>query len=100
MPKEGLTLRRVSGALGVEIAGIDLSGEIPEDTIAEIRRIWRQHLVVFFRDQPLPPARFLAFAERFGTPMDYPFLKGLEDFPAITPVTKRAHETARSGSKT
>jgi alpha-ketoglutarate-dependent taurine dioxygenase len=32
--------------------------------------------VVFFRDQDLPPAKFLAFAKRFGEVVEYPFIKG------------------------
>jgi taurine dioxygenase len=52
---------------------------------------------VFFRDQPLPPARFLAFARCFGEPIEYPFVKGLDDFPEIIPVVKLANEKINFG---
>jgi taurine dioxygenase len=52
----------VAGALGAEISGVDLSGPLDEATVAAIRRAWLEHGVIFFRDQELPPAAFLAFA--------------------------------------
>jgi taurine dioxygenase len=53
--------------------------------------------VLFFREQDLPPARFLAFAKRFGQPIEYPFVKGLDDFPEIIPVLKLEHEKVNFG---
>ena len=53
--------------------------------IAEIRQAFLDHLVVFFRDQKLTPPEQLAFAKRFGEPMEYPQLKGLPECPLITP---------------
>jgi taurine dioxygenase len=88
---------RIAGALGAEITGIDLSGELSAQSIATLRRLWLEHLVIFFRDQALGPAQFLELASQFGEPMDYPFLKGLEGYPKITPVLKLAHETVNFG---
>ncbi len=88
---------RLPGALGAEISGVDLSSGLDPATVAAIRSAWLDHLVVVFRDQPLPPARFLAFAQAFGRVIEYPFLKGLEDFPLIVPVVKLPHETVNFG---
>src|SRR6266851_824952 len=87
----------LSGAIGAEIAGVDLAGEVDDDTIAAIRRALLEHLVIFFRDQDLPPAKFLAFARRFGEPIEYPFVRGLEEFPEIIPVMKLEHEKINFG---
>ena len=92
-----MKVTRIAGALGAEVSGIDLSGDLPPSTVAELRRLWLEHLVLFFHDQHLPPARFLALAQHFGEPMDYPFLKGLEGFPQITTVAKFEHETINFG---
>jgi taurine dioxygenase len=92
-----LGVRRVSGAIGAEISGIDLTRELSDETIAGIRRAWLEHAVIFFRDQQLTSARFMAFARRFGAPIEYPFLKGLPGFPEITPVVKLEHETVNFG---
>jgi taurine dioxygenase len=92
-----LEIRPVAGALGAEIFGVDLSRPVDDETIAAIRRAWLEHLVIFFRDQDLPPAKFLAFAHRFGEPIEYPFVKGLDELPEIIPVLKLEHERINFG---
>lgn len=92
-----ITVAPIAGALGAEISGIDLMEDLDATTVAAVRRAWLDHGVVFFRDQPLPEARFLAFARRFGEVIEYPFVKGLEGFPEIIPVTKLEHERVNFG---
>jgi taurine dioxygenase len=87
----------IAGALGAEIAGVDLATDLDDETVAALRHAWLEHLVLFFRDQDLPPARFLAFARRFGDPIEYPFVKGLDDFPEIIPVLKLETERVNFG---
>jgi taurine dioxygenase len=86
----------VAGALGAEILGVDLA-KLDDAIVAGIRREWLDHLVIFFHDQDLTPAQFLTFARRFGEPIEYPFVKGLDDYPEIIPVLKLAHETVNFG---
>jgi taurine dioxygenase len=94
---QSLKVEPIAGALGAEITGVDLSKDLSDDTVAEIRRAWLEHQVVFFRDQDLPPARFLAFAQRFGEPIEYPFVKGLDEMPKIIPVLKLETEKINFG---
>ena len=58
-----LGIHPIAGALGAEISGVDLA-RLDDATVVAIRHAWLEHLVVFFRDQPLPPAYFLRFAKR------------------------------------
>ena len=44
----GLQVTPISGALGAEIAGVDLSAPLPEATVTAIRQALLDHLVVFF----------------------------------------------------
>jgi len=97
MAKSKIDVRPIAGAIGAEISGVDLGKELDEDTVAAIRRAWLDHCVIFFRDQDLPPARFLTFARRFGNVIEYPFIKGLEEFPEIIPVVKLEHEKTNFG---
>ena len=97
MRRNSLQIHPLAGAIGAEISGVDLASEIDDDLIAAIRRAWLDHLVVFFRGQGLPPARFLAFARRFGEPVEYPFVRGIDGFPLITPVVKLEHERVNFG---
>jgi taurine dioxygenase len=92
-----IEVRQIAGALGAEISGVDLARDLDADTVAEIRRVWLDNCVVFFRNQDLPPARFLELAKRFGEPIEYPFLKGLDGFPEIITVTKLEHEKINFG---
>jgi taurine dioxygenase len=87
----------VSGALGAEIEGVDGARPLRAEVVAEIRRAFLDHLVVFFRNQKLTPQALLAFAQRFGEPMDYPQLKGLPECPLVTPVIKLEHERVNFG---
>jgi len=92
-----LDVRPLSRAVGAEILGINLLDPVSDAQIAEIRQIWLQHGVVFFREQPLESGAFQAFAQRFGEIIEYPFVKGLPDFPLIVPVLKLPHEKHNFG---
>ena len=92
-----IEVRRVAGAIGAEIHGIDLARGLSDAAFAEIHRAWLAHQVIFFRDQDLPPAQFQSFAQRFGEVIEYPFVKGIEGFPLIVPVVKLEHERHNFG---
>lgn len=97
MTARSLVVEPVAGALGAEVSGVDLFGPLDDATVAAVRRAWLEHGVIFFRDQELPPAAFLAFARRFGEPIEYPFVKGLPEAPEIIPVLKQADERVNFG---
>ena len=94
---ETITVRPLAPALGAEISGVNLASDLSTRTISEIRQAWLTHSVVFFRDQTLTSKEYLNFAQTIGEPMEYPFLRGLEEFPLITEVTKLADETVNFG---
>ena len=87
----------LSGAIGAEVRGADLSGHLDPDLLAEIRSAFLDHLVICFRGQELTPGEELAFARQMGEPMPYPQLEGLRGFPLITEVIKREHEQVNFG---
>ncbi len=92
-----MKVKKLAGALGAEIGGVDLSKGVSPDLAAEIRAVFLEHLVIFFRDQTLTPAQFMAFARSMGQPVEYPFVKGIEGFPEIIEVKKLEHETVNFG---
>jgi len=92
-----LDIRPVSGALGADILGVDLSQELSDEIIAEIRQALLDHLVIFFRDQDITPEQHLAFAKRFGDTVEYPLVKGVEGYPEIMLVVKYEHEKMNFG---
>jgi taurine dioxygenase len=90
-------VRKVAGALGAEVLGIDLARDLDAATTRRVRDLWLEHGVLFFRDQELPPAQFIEFAQKWGEVIEYPFVKGLEGFPLIIPVVKLEHERNNFG---
>jgi taurine dioxygenase len=92
-----MEIRRIAGAVGAEIRGIDLSRQTDAQTVAAIRAAWLEHGVVFFRDQTLDSSRFMRFAQAMGTPIEYPFVRGLPEFPHIIEVKKLEHERTNFG---
>lgn len=95
--KTRLKVRPLSGAVGAEIHGLDLLNEKLPELIQELRDLWLEYGVIFFRDQPLDPKDFQSFAERFGEIIEYPFVKGLAEHPKIIPVLKMPHERHNFG---
>jgi taurine dioxygenase len=87
-------VRRISGALGAELLGVDLSKDTP---VEAIRAAFLEHQVIFFRDQQLTPAQFITFARHMGRPVEYPFVKGIAGFPEVIEVKKLEHERHNFG---
>ena len=92
-----MKIKRLAGALGAEISGIDLTKGVPTQLAADIRKVFLDHQVIFLRDQNLTPQQFLVFARAMGEPIEYPFVKGLEGFPHIIEVKKLEHEKVNFG---
>jgi taurine dioxygenase len=92
-----LDIQPIAGALGAELHGVNLADDLPDATIAEIRQALLDNLVIFFRDQDLPNERFSSLAKRFGQPVEYPFIKGIDGFPEIIAVSKLEHERNNFG---
>jgi taurine dioxygenase len=65
-PYRHIKVEPITGHIGAEISGVDMSGPIAPETFAEIKRAWLENLVVFFRDQNITPASIEALGSRFG----------------------------------
>ena len=83
-----IAVRPIAGALGAEIEGVDMARDLDSEVVGEVRQALLDHLVIFLREQAVTPLQQLAFARRFGEPVEYPQLKGLPESPLITPVVK------------
>ncbi|CAK1365720.1 (R)-phenoxypropionate/alpha-ketoglutarate-dioxygenase [Cercospora beticola] len=92
----GLSVKPISGSIGAEIHGVNLA-TLDKSTADEIRKVWLKHKVVFFRDQPLTQEQFLGFGAHFGSPVPYPFVKGVDSFPEIIQVLKKEDEKNNFG---
>lgn len=89
--------RKIAGALGAEISGIDLSSPLDAAQAQEVRQALLDHQVIFLRDQNISPQRFLDFASAMGEPIEYPFVRGIDKYPQIIEVKKLETETVNFG---
>jgi taurine dioxygenase len=86
----------LSGSCGAILHDIDLA-RLDDARAKEIRGVLLDRCVVFIRDQDLSPAQFMDVARRFGTPVEYPFVRGIAGFPEIIEVAKLEHEKTNFG---
>ena len=66
MSSKHFDIQPVAGRIGAEIVGVDLSANLSNDIISEIRKTLVQYKVIFFRNQQLDANGQVAFARRFG----------------------------------
>jgi len=92
-----LRIDPIAGALGAEVDGVDLSRPLGAETVTLFLRALLDHLVLFFRDQELTPESLLGAARQFGTPIEYPFVKGIDGYPEVIEVAKLEHERVNFG---
>lgn len=95
MPKIGVS--PIAGALGAEIAGVDIGKGLDEPTVVAVRQALLDHLVIFFHDQEIASDSFMAFARAFGEPAQYPMLPGIDGYPMINEIAKYEHEANNFG---
>ena len=87
----------LSPSLGSIVFGIDVSKPLTDSLLYELRAIWLDRQVIILRGQSLSSEQYLAFAKQLGVPDIYPFLKGLDGFPEITPILKKETEKVNFG---
>jgi taurine dioxygenase len=78
-----IEIRPLTRAIGAEVEGLDLRRPLADDQVAELRQAWLDHLVLFFRDQPIDDEQQLAFALRFGPMHVSPLQTVHQDAPEI-----------------
>ena len=86
-----------AATLGAEVGGVDLSQDLPDEVVAEIRQALLQNLVIFFRQQALTPEQHLAFARRFGPLSLHDQVEGMDDYPEIIEVRKEPQDERNFG---
>jgi taurine dioxygenase len=92
----GFSVRPLTSAVGAEIHGVDLTAPLDADTVAGVRRALLDHLVVFFREQPMTAEQHLMFASLFG-PVQLPLFENkATERPGYTVI----EQTSPQGSGT
>ena len=91
-----IDIRPVSGSLGAEIFGIDLTETISDALSQRLEQALLDHLVIFFPDQKLSPDQHVDFAGVFGKPFtDHPaYLPIVPGYPAVVELS--GHQGGRA----
>lgn len=82
-PYQYIRVKRLTGALGAEIAGIDLSQPIPAAQRHELDQAILDYAVLVFRDQTLSPEQLTALGRQFGEIEEEPFIPKLEGHEGV-----------------
>jgi taurine dioxygenase len=87
MPYANIDVVPRNPTIGADIHGVDLSRELDDQTVADIRQAMLDHLVVFLPDQRIGPAEQLAFARRFGeVEPPHPVFDVVPEVPEVTVI--------------
>src|SRR5258708_38116594 len=97
MAQQTISVKPIAGALGAELAGVDLSRPLSDAAIGEIRAALLDHLVIFFHDQHPTPELQLEFGRRFGALQIHEFVEAMAGYPEILEVRKEPEETRNFG---
>ena len=94
---QSIQVSPLAGALGAEIAGVELNTLEDNAAWSEILRAFVEYSVIVFRGQDLSPADLMRVGGKFGEPCHYPFVVGMEGYPFIFEVVKEPEETRNFG---
>jgi taurine dioxygenase len=92
-----IAVEPISGALGAEISGVDLSKDLSNEEFDAVHRAFLDHQVIFFRDQKINHEQHKAFARRFGTLNIHPYVKGMDGNPEIMQIVKEPADKVNFG---
>lgn len=93
-----IEVQPLSGALGAEVFGPDLSKPLDKKTFEEIHKALLENLVIFFRDQDLTPPQQLRFAKRFGPIHVHPYMKGMDNCPEVLRISRTPNDPRAFGN--
>jgi len=98
MKRDSIEVRPLTGALGAEIFGVDLSQALDDLTFGAVHRALLDYGVIFFRDQAITPAQQMSFAKRWGEVHLHPHMPCLPDHPGIIEIVKKEDDTTVFGA--
>lgn len=76
----------VSGTVGAVVRGVDLAAPLDPSTVAEIRKAFLEHHVLFLPDQDLSPEAQLRVGRYFGELDTHPFVEGMDSLPEVIEI--------------
>ncbi len=94
-----LEVHPIAGALGAELAGVDLGADLDDAVVKEIRQALLDHCVIFFRDQEFDGDQHKRLARRFGEIFIHPNYVGMQAESQIVMIVREAGDTRVVGEE-
>jgi taurine dioxygenase len=89
-----MTVRPSDQACGATVIGVDLSKELGDSIVTDIRQAWVEHGVLAFPDQSLSDDDLERFTGYFGDFGEDPFLQPITGREHIIAIQRKADETS------
>lgn len=93
MEYQHFSVHPMSGALGAEVEGLDLSRHMDDETFGEFCDAWHKYQVLFFRNQTLTPEQHIELGKRFGEIDISAYIPTLDGHPEI-----RVQDMSKAGA--
>ena len=90
-----ITLHPLTPSIGAEVGNIDLTQQLSDQTLADLRQALLDWKVLFFRDQDITTEQHLAFARRFGELEIHPFAPSKPGYPEVLAITHNEKSRGR-----
>ena len=90
-----LNIKPLSGCIGAEVHGIDLTKPITHELYIQLRECLVEYEVIFFRDQAITPTQQHALASMFGPLQSHPAYQTVEGFPEISILESTADKPTK-----
>ena len=83
--------------VGAEITGVDIAAGLSQAEFADIKHVFAEQGLIFFRDQSIDEKQHIEFAERWGPININRFFTAHDNYPQIAMVTKEPDQTYNIG---
>ncbi|MBT6037835.1 MAG: taurine dioxygenase [Halieaceae bacterium] len=90
-----MQVKRIAGALGAEIKGVDLGQTLTPEISSVIRDLLNEHEVLFFRRQAIEPAQQRDLASIFGPLQTHPAYGTVEGIPEVMILESTADKPSK-----
>jgi taurine dioxygenase len=98
MNQRHIEVHPLTGGMGAEIHGVDLSHDMDSQTFGTVHQAVLDHGVIFFREQNITPAQQMTYARRWGEVHLHPHMPCLKDHPGIIEIVKKEDDTIVFGA--
>lgn len=98
MNQRHIEVHPLTGGMGAEIHGVDLSHDMDEHTFGVVHQTVLDYGVIFFRGQDITPTQQMTYAKRWGSVHLHPHMPCLKDHPGIIEIVKKEDDTTVFGA--